>query len=190
MTFLRMLSRKQSVWLGVMSMLFLFMCIWMLSESGIRLPSIWIQKNEAETEGALYRVVRAVDGDTIELEDGRKVRYIGINAPETVDPRRRVECFGKEASVFNRDLVEGKRVRLERDISETDVYGRMLRFVYLEEGIFVNEILVREGYAYASAYAPDVARKKLFLEAEKSARESHRGLWSSDTCDGKKGPSR
>jgi len=119
-----------------------------------------------------------------ELEDGRKVRYIGINAPETVDPRRKVECFGREASDFNVGLVEGKRVRLEKDVSETDRYGRLLRFVYLEDGGFVNEILVREGYAYASAYGPDIARKELFAEAEKDARKNRRGLWASDTCDG------
>lgn len=179
-----MLSRKRSILLGVASVLFLFVCLWMLSESGARLFSGRIREDERGMEGVLYRVTRSVDGDTIELEDGRKVRYIGINAPETVDPRRKVECFGREASDFNAGLVEGKRIRLEKDISETDRYGRLLRFVYLEDGGFVNEILVREGYVYASAYGPDVARKELFTEAEKDARKNRRGLWASDTCDG------
>ena len=91
-----MLSRKRSILLGVASVFFLFVCLWMLSESGVRLFSGRIREDERGMEGVLYRVTRSVDGDTIELEDGRKVRYIGINAPETVDPRRKVECFGRE----------------------------------------------------------------------------------------------
>lgn len=131
-------------------------------------------------------VSRVIDGDTIELDTREKVRYIGINTPESVDPRRKVECFGKEASSFNKNLVEGKTVRLEKDISDRDKYGRLLRFVYLEDGTFINEVLVREGYAYASPYTPDVSKKELFREAEFDARIHTRGLWSPDTCDGKK----
>jgi len=182
-----MLSRKRSILLGVMSVICLFIYAGMLSESGIRLSSLRIQESGTEMEGSLsYRVIRSVDGDTIELEGGQKVRYVGVNAPETVDPRRKVECFGKEASTFNASLVEGKMVRLERDVSGTDKYGRLLRFVYLEDGTFVNEVLVREGYAYASAYAPDLTRKFFFAEAEKDARKNQRGFWSPDTCDGRK----
>jgi len=130
--------------------------------------------------------VRVIDGDTIELEDGERVRYVGVNAPESVDPRRRVECFGKEASAFNKALVEGKKVRLERDVSDRDTYGRLLRFVFLEDGIFVNEVLVREGYAYASPYAPDISMEGFFRKAESDARKNERGLWREDTCNGKK----
>ena len=182
-----MLSRKRSILLGVMSVICLFIYAGVLSESGIRLSSLRIRESGTEMEGLLsYRVIRSVDGDTIELEGGQKVRYVGVNAPETVDPRRKVECFGKEASTVNASLVEGKMVRLERDVSGTDKYGRLLRFVYLEDGTFVNEVLVREGYAYASAYAPDLTRKFFFAEAEKDARKNQRGLWSPDTCDGRK----
>lgn len=132
------------------------------------------------------RVTRAVDGDTIELENGEKVRYVGINTPESVDPRRKVECFGEEASAFNKNLVEGKKVRLEKDISDRDKYGRLLRFVFLEDATLVNEVLVREGYAYASSYTPDISKKEFFREAEAEAMTNMRGLWRSDTCDGKK----
>lgn len=131
-------------------------------------------------------VRRVVDGDTIELIDGRKLRYIGINTPESVDPCRPVQCFGKEASLYNRQLVEGKSVRLEKDISESDKYGRLLRYVFLDDGTLVNERLVREGYAYASPFPPDIAKKELFKEAEVDARTHERGLWSPETCDGKK----
>lgn len=136
-------------------------------------------------EGSLsegFHVARGVDGDTIELEGGQKVRYIGIDTPETVDPRRPVGCFGKEASTKNKALVEGKNVRLVKDISETDKYGRLLRYVYVGD-IFVNEYLVREGYARVSSYPPDVRYRDLFREAEADARINKRGLWADGVCE-------
>jgi endonuclease YncB( thermonuclease family) len=132
------------------------------------------------------RVKRVVDGDTIELESGEKVRYIGINTPESVKVNSPVECFGKEANEKNKALVEGKIVRLEKDVSEKDKYGRLLRFVYLEDGIFVNDVLVREGYARVSTFPPDVRFAEQFKLAEREARDNKRGLWADDTCDGKK----
>ncbi len=132
------------------------------------------------------RVQRVIDGDTIELASGERVRYIGINAPESVDPRRGTECFGKEASEFNKDLVEGKIVRLEKDSSDRDKYGRLLRFVYPEDGTLANEVLVREGYARVSTYPPDVSKKDILRAAEQEARDNKRGLWSEAICDGKK----
>ena len=139
-------------------------------------------KNEEE----IFLVKRMIDGDTIELENGEKVRYIGINTPESVDPRRKVECFGKEAGAYNRDLVEGKKVRLVRDTSDRDTYRRLLRFVYLEDGTFVNEVLVREGYAFVSPYPPDVTHQDIFRRAESEARNEQRGLWAPHICAGKK----
>lgn len=129
--------------------------------------------------GKTYLVKRIIDGDTIELEGGERVRYIGIDTPETVNPGKLVQCFGKEASRANRELVEGKLVKLEKDISNRDKYGRLLRYVYQEDK-FVNLELVRNGYAYAFTYPPDVKNSKLFVGAEKAARENHQGLW--DTC--------
>lgn len=137
-------------------------------------------------ESGSFVVARAVDGDTIELENGDKVRYIGVNAPESVKPNSPVECFGKEASSFNKQLVEGKTIRLEKDVSDRDKYGRLLRFVYLEDGTFVNDELVRQGYAYASTFPPDVSKADQFKQAQQEARENKRGLWSDDTCQGRK----
>jgi len=122
-------------------------------------------------------VKRVIDGDTIELIDGRRVRYIGMNTPETVDPRKPVECFGHEASVENKQLVEGKIVRLEKDVSETDKYGRLLRFVYIGD-IMVNDYLLRQGFARVETIPPDVRNEDQFISAEKEARENNRGLWS------------
>lgn len=146
----------------------------------------WLQPETPKQRSGLVRVKRVVDGDTIELETGEKVRYIGINAPESVKPNSPVECFGKEASMRNQELVEGKIVRLEKDISEQDKYGRLLRFTYLEDGTFVNEWLVREGYARVSTFPPDVAEADRFRLAEREARDSKRGLWAEDACGGKK----
>lgn len=134
----------------------------------------------------LVRVTRVVDGDTIEIEGGEMVRYIGVNTPETVKPNSPVECFGREASAFNKRLVENALVRLEKDVSDRDRYGRLLRFVYLEDGTFVNDALVREGYAYASVFPPDVTKAEQFDSAQIQAREARLGLWADDTCGSKK----
>lgn len=122
-------------------------------------------------------VIAVIDGDTIEIEGGQRIRYIGINTPETVDPRKPVECFGREASNKNKELVAGKSVRLEKDISETDKYGRLLRYVFVGD-VFVNDYLVRQGYAYASSYPPDVKHQNQFNQAGKEAKTNSWGLWS------------
>ena len=125
------------------------------------------------------RVVRVVDGDTIKVAMGSKevtVRYIGIDTPETVDPRRPVQRFGKEASERNKNLVEGKSVRLEKDVSETDRLGRLLRYVYVNDDM-VNATLVREGFAHAVSFPPDVRYQDMFRQLEREAREAKRGLW-------------
>lgn len=130
----------------------------------------------------IFRVIRIIDGDTIQIENGKTVRYIGIDTPELSDSRKPVECFAKEAAEFNKNLVEGQWVRLEKDVSETDKYGRLLRYVYVvvfEGKIFVNDYLVRQGFAHAATFPPDVKYQNKFLDAQKEARENKRGLWGS-----------
>lgn len=121
-------------------------------------------------------VSKVVDGDTIQLSDGRKIRYIGIDTPETVHPIKAVGCYGQEASTKNKELVLGKTVALEKDVSETDRYGRLLRYVYLD-GVMINNLLVREGYARVSTYPPDVKYQTIFSESEKIAQEQNLGFW-------------
>jgi len=124
-------------------------------------------------------VIRVIDGDTIEVSINgvrEKVRYIGIDAPETVHPSKPVEWMGKEASEANRRLVEGKTVYLEKDISERDKYGRLLRYVWLGS-LLVNAELVRLGYAKVSTYPPDVKYSDYFLKMQQEARAARRGLW-------------
>lgn len=129
----------------------------------------------------LVKVVRVIDGDTIELGGGEKMRYIGIDAPETVDPRRPMQCFGSAATARNRELVEGKLVRISKDVSDRDQYGRLLRYVYVydQQGneVLVNFVLVQEGFAHASAHPPDVKLQSLLEQAQENARTQKVGLW-------------
>ncbi len=127
-------------------------------------------------------VAKAIDGDTMQLEGGEMVRYIGIDTPETVDPYRSVQCFGPEASKANRAMVEGKRVRLVADVEDRDKYGRMLRYVYLADGTFVNLELARQGFAPAYTYPPNIAHTEEFRTAAREARTAKRGLWAK--CSG------
>ena len=129
-------------------------------------PDIIIPEPEPQFEPVEAEVIRVIDGDTIEVEiDGSsyRVRYIGIDTPEVGQP-----C-ADEATEKNRELVEGKVVWLEKDVSETDRYGRLLRYVYVDD-TFVNDELVRLGYAVVSTYPPDVAHEDDFVTAEFMAR--------------------
>ena len=136
-----------------------------------------IPGNKNDNVGDLVKVVRVVDGDTIEIEGGEKVRYIGIDTPETVDPRKPVQCFSVEASKKNKELVEGKMVRLEKDITDRDKYNRLLRYIWLDD-VLVNLELVKQGFAYSYSYPPDIKYQDQFLKAQQEAREAKRGLWS------------
>ena len=118
-------------------------------------------------------VTQVIDGDTIVIEGNYHVRYIGIDTPEV---RPQPEAFGIEAWQANRQLVEGKEVRLERDVSETDKYGRLLRYVYVDS-VFVNAELVREGLARAIAYPPDTKHQDYLERMEAEARKAGRGMW-------------
>ncbi|MFS8159479.1 MAG: thermonuclease family protein, partial [Candidatus Roizmanbacteria bacterium] len=116
--------------------------------------------------------------DTIVLEDGSKVRYIGVNTPELHRNNKPLpDCYGQEAYVENKRLVEGKSVKLIKDISEVDKYKRLLRYVYVDS-IFVNDYLVKQGFAYASTFPPDVANQSLFRSSQKSAEAQNLGLWN------------
>lgn len=132
-----------------------------------------------------FTVARVVDGDTIDLTNGERVRYIGINAPESTDPKN-IQCFGKESAKYNATLVEGKNVFLEKDTSDRDKYGRLLRYVYLDDPAatasarMVNEILVLHGYAASLTIPPDVKYMKRFQAAQVTAKKAKIGLW--DHC--------
>ncbi len=122
-------------------------------------------------------VQRVIDGDTVVLTGGERVRYIGVDTPELHHPRKPVEFYGREAKEFNRRLVEGRKVRLEFDVQRYDRYGRLLAYVYLEDGTFVNGELLRQGYAQLLTIPPNVKHADRFVPLQKEAREAGRGLW-------------
>lgn len=145
-------------------------------------------------------VVRVVDGDTIRVQITERVegpgagaaavgeefsvRLIGIDTPETVRPGTPIECFGKEASAAAMALLEGETVRMVDDVENVDRYDRLLRYVYIGDEM-ANARLVVNGYASAYTYPPNVRHAELFVQLEREARESDRGLWSPDTCSDK-----
>src|SRR4051794_18049746 len=138
---------------------------------------------ERHVDGAQTgRVVRVVDGDTIHVRLGgveEKVRYIGIDTPESVKPGTPVQCFAKRASAYNERLVGGERVRVVRDAEARDRYGRLLAYVYrARDGLFVNAELVRGGYAQPLTIPPNVAHAEQFRRLAAAARRAGRGLWS------------
>ncbi|EXX88088.1 nuclease [Paenibacillus darwinianus] len=126
-----------------------------------------------QAEQAIVR--RIVDGDTFETVDGRKIRLIGVNTPETFG---KPETFGEEAKAFALSELQDRRVWMFKDISETDRYGRLLRFVFVQgEREMFNERLIREGYARVMTYPPDVTYAERFVRGEREARANDRGLW-------------
>lgn len=142
--------------------------------------------NENEVE--YYSVIRVVDGDTFKVDDGSKqgmtIRLIGVDTPETVHPQKAVEYYGKEASDFMKELIVGKTVRLEYDVEPLDRYKRTLAYVYLEDGTFVNEYLVKNGYAKVMTVPPNVKYADAFIKLERQARRKNKGLWNEPVIDG------
>lgn len=133
------------------------------------------------------KISRVVDGDTVELSEGTKVRLIGVNSPESTT---RTEPYGKEASNYTKSSLTGKTVYLEKDVSETDQYGRLLRYVWIDipkgmndseiKSKMFNAILVEEGYAQVSTYPPDVKYRDYFTKYTVEARNAKKGLWNID----------
>jgi micrococcal nuclease len=137
------------------------------------------------------KVIKVTDGDTLHvLLDGvdEKVRLLGINTPETVDPRTPVQCFGKEASNRMKELAGGKMVKLEFDETQStrDAYNRLLAYVYLDDGEMLNRKMIAEGYAYEYTYMTPYKYQQEFRQLQVLAKGSNRGLWSANTCGGSK----
>jgi endonuclease YncB( thermonuclease family) len=126
------------------------------------------------TGGSLL-VKKVFDGDSVLLSDGREIRYIGIDAPET-SGKRPEEYYGNEARGKNESLVLGKEVRLEYDVERKDIYGRTLAYVYLDD-VMINLEMVKSGFALAVPYPPNLAHQDELCEAMLSARREKRGLW-------------
>ncbi len=142
------------------------------------------QPQAAEQTGETFlHVIRVIDGDTFVVEDetlknGRKVRLIGIDAPESrKTDHEDVQFYGKEAKEFLKKFLEGKSVRLVYDVSPHDQYGRTLAYVYLQDGTFLNAYLVQQGYANVMTIPPNVVFADSFALLQREAREAGRGMW-------------
>jgi micrococcal nuclease len=134
-----------------------------------------------------------IDGDTLDVRLDSQVvrlRLIGINTPEVVDPRRPVECFGREASTKAHELLDGQTVMVEADPSQGDAdrFGRLLRYVWLDDGRLFNREMIAQGYAFEYTYNLPYIYQAAFKQAERDAREAERGLWSSQACGGEQRP--
>ncbi|ALS21468.1 MULTISPECIES: thermonuclease family protein [Paenibacillus] len=126
------------------------------------------------------KVTGVVDGDTIKVElEGKEetVRMILVDTPETVHPNKPVQPFGPEASALAKKTLEGKEVKLERDVSQRDRYGRILAYVYVDDQMF-NEVLLEKGLARVSVFPPDVKYVDRFREIQKKAQKARLGIWS------------
>lgn len=126
---------------------------------------------------AWHRVDYVFDGDTIKLDNGTTVRYLGVNAPEIKHKENPEEPFGNEAREENRTLVGKKKVRLEFDKEQKDQYGRLLAYVYLEDGRMVNRLLIEKGLAWALFYRPNIRYERAFSEAQTKAISENKGIW-------------
>jgi micrococcal nuclease len=143
-------------------------------------------KQESIITGRWAIVAKVVDGDTVELEGGEKVRLIGVNTPETVKPDSLEQPYGKEASGFTKSQIEGKKVFVETDVQEKDNYGRTLAYIYLQkpkteeeiEKYMFNATLLREGYAQLMTIPPNSKHTDLFVKEQKAAREAGKGIWA------------
>lgn len=154
------------------------------------LDKIHINATQADTSNLkTYQVTRVIDGDTFVIDYAGKedrVRLIGINTPETVDPRKPVQCFGKEASNKMKSLAQGQMVGLEFDTTQNyrDIYGRLLAYAYLPDGEMLNRKMLADGYAYEYTYMKPYKYQSEFKELQKFAEQNKRGLWADSTCQG------
>ncbi len=132
------------------------------------------------------QVIRVVDGDTIKVSTGVTLRLIGLDTPETVDPRKPVQCFGREASNYAHALLDDTNVSLEYDAGQgrLDRYGRTLAYVWMSDGRLYNQVMIEDGYAHEYTYSIPYRYQAAFIAAERSARNAARGLWSPTTCAG------
>ena len=123
------------------------------------------------------RVKWVSDGDTIVLSDDRHVRYIGINAPEIAHDNQKTEAFGYAAKQYNQSLVLSKKVRLEFDKETHDRYGRLLAYIFLADGTFINKKMIEKGYAYVLHLRPNLKYDGVLLKAQRDAMSAKKGMW-------------
>ena len=143
----------------------------------------FLQFNAQLKQGVFYKIWYVNDGDTFMVRDENlvkyKIRLIGIDAPESVNwGKKKVQLFGYESKMYVTNLLKNKKVKLTFDVQKTDRYGRILAYAYLENGVFLNQYLVENGFAVVATFPPNVKFVEVFTKAEKSARNKKLGLWN------------
>jgi len=176
-----MKNKKLALMLGCV-MLFVVAGYWLTSP---RLRSVF-SDSVSINENKLYKVAHVLDGDTFIVNvDGKDitVRMLGINTPETVDPRKPIECFGVEASNETKSLLDGRLVQFKINPNREllDKYKRYLLYVYRDDGLFINESLIKNGFAREYTYGKPYSLRSEFKKAEKEAKKAKKGLWSKCT---------
>ena len=140
--------------------------------------TVLIYADETILKWETARVKHVFDGDTVELTDGRRVRLIGIDSPEVAHENQKEQCFARQAKDVTVELLSQQEIGMEKDVSDTDKYGRLLRYIY-SDGVFINEFLIRQGFAKALNIPPDTKYSSEFKIAELEAKDNLRGLWKS-----------
>jgi micrococcal nuclease len=131
--------------------------------------------SSAET---LYTVQWVNDGDTIILTNGKRVRYIGIDAPEIDHDKQGAQPFGHAAKTFNKQMVLNRKIRIDFDLERQDRYGRLLAYIFLPDGIFLNEHMLQNGYAFFLFRKPNLKYNQRLLKAQQEAMKARKGLWN------------
>jgi micrococcal nuclease len=183
-------KRNARIWISVLiALITLLFGTNAVQKSAPVSEKIIAEKSDPHIEAnILYSVTHIVDGDTLNVDingETKRIRLIGLNTPETVDPRRQVECFGKEASEKAKKILTGQKVRIETDPSQgsRDKYGRWLAYVFLHDGTLFNKLMIEEGYGHEYTYRLPYKYMEEFKVAETKARENKKGLWADGVCE-------
>ena len=180
------MKRRLILWLCLILLVAAVVGLGVTASKGRWFQRLWANRPMAtKIEPGFYSVTHVYDGDTILVDmDGalEKVRFIGVDTPETHDPDVDVQCYGEEASAYTSDLLQNETVRLESDStnSNRDRYDRLLRYVYSEDEKLINKVLIEQGFAFAYTRFPFL-KKDSFVSAEAIAKTSGKGLWSACT---------
>jgi micrococcal nuclease len=149
-------------------------CLILIQSQGVGCADTW------------QRVKWVIDGDTVVLADGQKVRYIGINAPELAHDGQKAEPYGNAAKLFNASLVDRKKIRLGFDKERNDQYERLLAYIFLKDGTFVNVEILSNGYAYLLYHRPNIKHNAVMLQSQRAAMSAKKGIWQNWTESKKK----
>ncbi len=174
-------KRNKKKLVRILSSIFIALILILLQQNGMIPGQEKVETTVESSTPGLYSVTKFDDGDTIGVDmDGKTetIRFIGVDTPETHDPRKPVQCYGKEAAEFTKKAIGSSRVRLEADpeSDNRDRYDRLLRYVYLPSGELLNYELVKEGYGFAITGFPHT-KMETFVNAEAEAKNTGRGLW-------------